>query len=110
MIVTVASDQAPHWGKKERKIGLAEKKCKMGERSEPRGVWGYLTPFLAFFPGVWGLFLESPANFSGPESCFVFSCVCVQDQSFNNFENNTIELLVNEAKLTGLWAKNCATM
>ena len=29
--------------------------------------------------------------------------VCVQDQSFNNFENDTImKLSVNEAKLTGL--------
>ena len=27
----------------------------------------------------------------------------------HDFENNTMQLLVNEAKLTGLWAKNCAT-
>ena len=33
---------------------------------------------------------------------FFVSCVCIQDQSFNNFENNTIKLSVNEAKLTGL--------
>ena len=31
-------------------------------------------------------------------------------QSFNNFENNTMKLLVNEAKLTGLWARNWATI
>ena len=30
--------------------------------------------------GVW---LESPANFPGPESCFVFGWVCIQDQTFN---------------------------
>ena len=28
--------------------------------------------------------------------------VCIQDQSFNNFENDTMKLSVNEAKLTGL--------
>ena len=37
-------------------------------------------------------------------------CVFIQDQSFNNFENNTIKLLGNEAKLTGLWARNWATI
>ena len=40
-------------------------------------------------------------------------CVCrvhIQDQSFNNFENNRMKLSVNEAKLTGLWARNCATI
>ena len=37
----VAWDQAPHWGKKEKKIGVGEKK-KNGERSEPSRevVWG----------------------------------------------------------------------
>ena len=81
----------------------------LGEKGENRerslGVFDLFRHY-----GVRGLFLESPANFSGPESCFVFGCVCVQDQSFNNFENNTMQLLVNEAKLTGLWAKNCAIM
>ena len=32
------------------------------------------------------------------------------DQSFNNFENNTMKLSVNEEKLAGLWARNCATI
>ena len=41
---------------------------------------------------------------------FCVCCVCVQDQSSSNFENNTMQLSVNETKLTGLWAKNCATM
>ena len=34
----------------------------------------------------------------------------MQDQSLNNFENNTMNLSVNEVKLTGLWARNCATI
>ena len=63
---------------------------------------------------IWGLFLESPDNFSAPKSCFVFQgqhvCrVCIQDQGFNNSENDIIKLSVNEAKLTGLWAINCHT-
>ena len=33
---------------------------------------------------------------------FFVCCVCIQDESFNYFENNTIKLSVNEAKLTGL--------
>ena len=36
--------------------------------------------------------------------------VCIQDQSFNNFENNTMKLSVKESKLSGLWARNCATI
>ena len=54
-----------------------------------------------------GPFLESPGNFSSAESCFVFF---IQDQSFNNFENNAMKLYVNEAKLTGLWARNWVTI
>ena len=56
-----------------------------------------------------GPFLESTGNFSGAESCFVLLSF-IQDQSFNNFENNTMKLLVNDAKLTGLWARNLATI
>ena len=58
-----------------------------------------------------GLFLESSGSFSGPES--YFACVCciyIQDQSLNNFDNNVMKLSVNEAKLTGLWARNFATI
>ena len=40
-----------------------------------------------------GPFLECPDNFMGPKSC-----VCIQDKSFNNFENDTIKLSDNEAK------------
>ena len=51
--------------------------------------------------GGW-TFLESPDNYSGPEGLFYVCRVCSQDQSFNNFENNTMKLTVNEGKLTGL--------
>ena len=37
-----------------------------------------------------------------------FCCVSIRDQSFNNFENHTMKLSANEAKLTGLCARNCA--
>ena len=33
----------------------------------------------------------------------------IQDQSVNNFENNTMKLSVNETKLAGLRARNCAS-
>ena len=49
-----------------------------------------------------GSLLESPDNFSGPESCFTFVCVSIQDQCFNNFENYGMKLPVNKTKLTGL--------
>ena len=50
-----------------------------------------------------GLFLESPGNFSGPESCFVFA--------FKFKVSKMLKLSVNnEAKLTGLRARNCATI
>ena len=58
---------------------------------------------------LWGPFLESLDNFSGPKSAFVFT-VFAWDQSFNNFENDTMKLSVNEAKLTGLWARNFTTI
>ena len=32
----------------------------------------------------------------------------IKDQSVNNFDNYTMKLSVNEAKLAGLWAVNCA--
>ena len=35
-------------------------------------------------------------------------CVSIRDKSFNNFENHTMKLSANEAKLTGLCARNCA--
>ena len=30
---------------------------------------------------TWGLFLDSPGNFWGPESCFVFAVPSIQDQT-----------------------------
>ena len=36
--------------------------------------------------------------------------VCIQDQSFNNFENDIMNLSLDEAKLSGLWARNFATI
>ena len=46
----------------------------------------------------------------GPGKLFCVCCVCIQEQSFNNFENNTMKLSVSEAKLTVSWARNCATI
>ena len=46
----------------------------------------------------------------GPGKLFCVCCVCIRDQCFNNFENNTLKLVANEAKLTSLWARNCATI
>ena len=48
-----------------------------------------------------GLFLESPGSFSNPKNkCFISCRVVIQDQSFNNFENDT--MTVKKAQLTGL--------
>ena len=48
-------------------------------------------------------FLKSPDNLLfGPEKLFYVCRFSIQDQSFNNFENDTKKLSVNEAKLTGL--------
>ena len=42
------------------------------------------------------MFLKKPGDFSIPESCFVFAVfACIQDQSFSNFENDTMKLSVN---------------
>ena len=45
-----------------------------------------------------------------PGKLFFVCCVCIQDQSLNSFENSTMKLAVNEAKLSVLWARNCATV
>ena len=50
------------------------------------------------------------ANTYPAGSGFSEARVCIQNQSFNNSENDTKKLSVNEAKLTGLWEKNCATI
>ena len=46
----------------------------------------------------------------GPENLFCVRHVRIHHQSFNNFENDTIKLSVNKAKLASLWARNCATI
>ena len=42
---------------------------------------------------------------------FLESYICIQDLSFNKFDTDTctIKPSVNEAQLTGLWARNYAT-
>ena len=57
-----------------------------------------------------GLFLNSPSNVSGPERCFVVALFTFKIKVSIIFENDTMKLSVNEAKLTGLWARNCATI
>ena len=49
-----------------------------------------------------GPFLENADNFLGP---FYFCCVCIHDPKVSdNFEKgDTVKVLVNEAKLTGLF-------
>ena len=49
-----------------------------------------------------GPFLENADNFLGP---FYFCCVCIHDPTVSdNFEKgDTVKVLVNEAKLTGLF-------
>ena len=54
-----------------------------------------------------GLFLESSDSSSAPKSRFVFAFKI--KVSNINFENH-IRLSVNEAKLTGFWASNFATI
>ena len=57
--------------------------------------------------GPGACFSNVPVTF-GARKAVCVCCVCVQDQSFNNFENNTMKLSVDETKLTGMWAWNCA--
>ena len=57
-----------------------------------------------------GQFLESPRSFLGLESYFVFAVFTFKIKTFNNFDNDTMKLSVNKAKLTGLWARNCTTI
>ena len=39
----------------------------------------------------------------------VFVClVCIQDQGLDDLKNDQMKLSIDEAKLTGLWARNCA--
>ena len=48
---------------------------------------------------VWARF----SKLSGPKAALYVCRICNKEQSFNNyFENGTMKLSVNEAKLTGL--------
>ena len=59
---------------------------------------------------AWGPFLKTPDNLFGPEKLFMFAVFAIKlTISFNNLENDTIKVSVNEAEFTGLWARNCAT-
>ena len=57
--------------------------------------------------GPGACFSNVPVTFLARKAVCV-CCVSVQDQSFNNFENNTMKLSVDEAKLTSMWVRNCA--
>ena len=46
---------------------------------------------------------------SGPKAVYGLPRL-LQDQSFNNFENDTMKLSANEAKLTGLCSRNFSTI
>ena len=41
--------------------------------------------------------MKLPVTFQARKAVFV-CCVCIQEQSFNSFENNTVKLSVDEAK------------
>ena len=60
---------------------------------------------------------RSEACFSKVPITFIFLAwkavlclLCIQDQTLNNSENNAMKLSENEAILTGLLARNCATI
>ena len=62
-----------------------------------------------FRPGA--LLLESPGFFfSGPESSVVFAVLHLRLHFQKILKIFALKLLVYEAKLTGLWARNCATI
>ena len=54
-------------------------------------------------------FSKVPVTFKARNTVYVCH-VCIRDQSFNNFENDTMKLSANEAKLTGLCARNCGSI
>ena len=61
--------------------------------------------------GPEGLFLESPGNFSGLKSCFMFDMFAFKiTVSITCFENDALKLSVNEANFRGFRARNCATI
>ena len=57
------------------------------------------TPYPIFGPGA--RFSKVPIPFRARKAVYVCR-VCIQDQSFINFENDTMKLSFSEAKLTDL--------
>ena len=54
---------------------------------------------------------QSPDDFLGPKSAFMFTVFALKIKSFNNFENDTMkESVKKQIKLTGSWARNRATI
>ena len=45
--------------------------------------------------------MKIPVTFQARKAVFV-CCVCIQEQSVNSFENNTVKLSVDEVKVTSL--------
>ena len=70
-----------------------------------------LCMFDIFNPGA-SVFLESPSNFSGPKSCFMFAMFAfkIKVSVILKMILVTMKLPVNEAKLTSLWARNFTTI
>lgn len=54
-----------------------------------------------FFLCPGACFVKIPVTFQARKAVFV-CCVCIQEQSVNSFENNTVKLSVDEAKVTSL--------
>ena len=71
-----------------------------GGRGGGRG-FGGLIPF----SWPWAPFLESPDYFSGPKTCSMLVLF-----AFKIYVSIILKLSLNEAKLAGLWARNCATI
>ena len=63
--------------------------------------------FSILFPSILSLKNLGPVSrkfreLLGPEKLFCVCLIYIQDQSFNNFDNDTMKLSVDEATLTGL--------
>ena len=56
------------------------------------------------------LFLESPGNFSGPESWFLFPRLAIKIKVSIILKMVKWNYKLAKQKLTGLWARNCATL
>ena len=54
-----------------------------------------------FFLCPGACFVKIPVTFQARKAVFV-CCVCIQEQSVNSFENNTVKLSVDEVKVTSL--------